>query len=190
MPTLLVFGTYPRLVDSSPPSPSIAARSIAIRKAMAEVRKEKAKQQIGEALGMRNGPNTMETLGLPLQAEVKVWRENIGWKGPYILLGRDGETCTVDINGKATNFRTVIVKPYHRDESTEAPIDTNTNEEDDSENEAEVEADNDWTPAEIDDNWTPAEHRPHEPQPTKRRRGRPRGSKNRPKATDTNIMAA
>ena len=48
VPTLLVFGTYPRLSDASPPSPSIAARAVAIRKAMAEVREEKAKQQISE----------------------------------------------------------------------------------------------------------------------------------------------
>jgi hypothetical protein len=44
VPTLLVFSTYPQLMDSSSPSPSIAARSIAVRKAMAEVQKEKAKQ--------------------------------------------------------------------------------------------------------------------------------------------------
>ena len=39
-----------------------------------------------------------------------------------MLLARDVETCTVDVNGKATDFRTVVVKPYyHRDETTEAP---------------------------------------------------------------------
>src|SRR5579862_9447689 len=154
VPTLLVFGTYPRLTETSPPSPPITARANAIRKAMAEIRKLKAKQQVSDALSMRNGPNTLETLDLPLQAEVKVWRENIGWTGPFKLIARDGETCTVDTNGKATNFRTVVVKPYHRDESTETPIDPNTDEEDSTENRA-------------DDNWTP-----EEPQPTERRRGR------------------
>jgi len=167
VPTLLVFGTYPRLTETSPPSPPITARANAIRKAMAEIRKLKAKQQVSDALSMRNGPNTLETLDLPLQAEVKVWRENIGWTGPFKLIARDGETCTVDTNGKATNFRTVVVKPYHRDESTETPIDPNTDEEDSTENRA-------------DDNWTP-----EEPQPTERRRGRPPGSKNKPKTTNT-----
>jgi hypothetical protein len=104
VPTLLVFGTYPRLSDASPPSPSIAAPAVAIRKTMAEAREVKAKQQISDALGMRKGSNTLETLNLPLQAEVEVWRENLGWKGLFVLLARDGETCTADVNGKATKF--------------------------------------------------------------------------------------
>jgi hypothetical protein len=44
VPTLLVFGTYPRLSPSSPPFPSITARAAAVRKAMAEVRKLKAER--------------------------------------------------------------------------------------------------------------------------------------------------
>jgi hypothetical protein len=173
VPTLLVFGTYPRLSDASPPSPSIAARAVAIRKAMAEVREVKAKQQISDALGMRNGPNTLETLDLPLQAEVKVWRENVGWKGPFVLLARDGETCTVDVNGKATKFRTVVVKPYHRDGSTETPA------------EAEAEDEGDDAEDARDAGWTP-----DEPQPVRKKRGRPLGSKNKPKAMgiDTAMM--
>jgi hypothetical protein len=43
IPILLVFGTYPRLSDMSPPSPSITARAAAIHKAMTEVREAKAK---------------------------------------------------------------------------------------------------------------------------------------------------
>jgi hypothetical protein len=169
VPTLLVFGAYPRLTDMSPPSPSIAARAAAIRRAMAEVRKVRAKQQVDTALGMRNGPSTLETLNLPLQAEVKVWRENLGWKGPFVLLARDGETCTVDVDGKATNFRTVVVKPYYRDESTEIPAD-----DDDEGDDAEDTRDADWTPDEL--------------QPVKKKRGRPVGSRNKPK--DMNIDTA
>ena len=165
VPTLLVFGTYPRLSDASPPSPSIATRALAIRKAMAEVREVKAKQQISNALGMRNGPNTLETLNLPLQAEVKVWRENRGWEGPFVLLARDGEQCTVDVNGKATNFRTVVVKPYRRDETTDTP--------DGVDDEDEDARDADWIP--------------DEPQPVKKKRGRPVGSKNKKKAMDIDI---
>ena len=79
VPTLLVFGTYPRLVDSSPPSPSIAARSIAIRKVMAEVRKEKAKQQIGEALG-----NHATDTGKILHGASEPMYEGKGYKAPKL----------------------------------------------------------------------------------------------------------
>jgi hypothetical protein len=37
IPTLLVFGAYPRMMEYDPPAPSIAQRAIAIRKAMTEV---------------------------------------------------------------------------------------------------------------------------------------------------------
>ena len=39
VPTLLVFGAYPRIFEYDPPSPSIKACSAAISKAMKEVRK-------------------------------------------------------------------------------------------------------------------------------------------------------
>ena len=121
VPTLLVFGTYPRMTDSSPPSPSIEARANVVRKAMAEVRKLKVKRQVDGALATRNCPNTLDTLNLPLQSEVKVWREHRGWTGPHTLLSRNSEKCTVDINGSPTDFRIVVVTLYYRDETTDAP---------------------------------------------------------------------
>jgi hypothetical protein len=42
VPTLLVFGTFPRISHESLPSPLIAAHSEAMRKTMAEVHKLKA----------------------------------------------------------------------------------------------------------------------------------------------------
>ena len=36
-PTLLVYGTFPWLVDSEPPSPTITERALAVKKAMAEI---------------------------------------------------------------------------------------------------------------------------------------------------------
>ena len=39
IPTLLVFGAFPRMVGTDPPTLSIQQRAIAIRKAMAEVAK-------------------------------------------------------------------------------------------------------------------------------------------------------
>ena len=72
VPTLLVFGTYPRMITTSPPSLTMTARANVITKAMAEIRQLRAKRQITEALATRNGPNTLHTLNLPLQSEVKV----------------------------------------------------------------------------------------------------------------------
>jgi hypothetical protein len=42
VPTLLMFETYPRLLPSSPPSPSFTVRADAVRKAITEMRKHKA----------------------------------------------------------------------------------------------------------------------------------------------------
>jgi hypothetical protein len=75
MPTLLVFRAYPRMTRDSPPSPSITERAEAIHKAMKEVRRLYAKQQVNNALAMRNRPNTEPVLTLPLQSDVRVWRE-------------------------------------------------------------------------------------------------------------------
>jgi hypothetical protein len=88
VPTLLVFGTYPRLSKTLPPSPSITARAKAIKNAMVEVRKIKAKRQVNDALATRNGPNVTETLQLLIQSSVKVWRENCGWTGPHTLIAQ------------------------------------------------------------------------------------------------------
>jgi hypothetical protein len=44
VPTLLVFGTYPHLSKTSPPSPSITARAKAIKNAIAEVHNIKSKR--------------------------------------------------------------------------------------------------------------------------------------------------
>jgi len=72
VPTLLVFGAYPRLTDESPASASVQARGEAVRKAMREVQKLHAERQVADALATRNGPNTLSTLNLPLQSKVRV----------------------------------------------------------------------------------------------------------------------
>ena len=113
VPTLLVFGAYPRLVDTSPPSPSVAQRAQAIKKAMQEVRKMHAERKVNDALGMRNGPNTERTLNLPLQSNVVVYREKYKkWTGPFKLIGMDGETCTIQMRHGPVKFRSNVVKPY------------------------------------------------------------------------------
>lgn len=78
VPTLLVFGTYLRLLKTSPPSLSMTVRADAIRKAMTEVKKIKAKRQVQDALATRNGPDVSDVLQLPIPSMVKVWREGKG----------------------------------------------------------------------------------------------------------------
>jgi len=56
VPTLLVFGTYPRITEFSPPSQSVGQRSLAVEKATKELRRIKAREQVNSALTMRNGP--------------------------------------------------------------------------------------------------------------------------------------
>jgi hypothetical protein len=43
VPTLLVYGAYPRISKLDPPAPSVIDRAAAIRKAMAEIVKLRAK---------------------------------------------------------------------------------------------------------------------------------------------------
>jgi hypothetical protein len=50
VPTLLVFRAYPRISTLNPPAPTITQRATAVRKAMAEVAKIRAKRQVNNAL--------------------------------------------------------------------------------------------------------------------------------------------
>jgi hypothetical protein len=113
VPTLLVFGAYPRMTRDSPPSPSITERAEAIHKAIKEVRRLYAERQVNNALAIRNGPNTKPVLTLPLQSDVRVWREKDGWNRPHKLLATDGQTCTIQMPYRPTNFRSTVVKPYY-----------------------------------------------------------------------------
>ncbi|CEJ95277.1 Putative Polyprotein [[Torrubiella] hemipterigena] len=118
VPTLLVFGSYPRLTDDSPPHFSVVQRAEAIRKATHEVRKLISARQVREAVKTRNGPDTGMIHSLPLQSDVRVWREKRGWQGPYKLIAMDGETCTLEMPNGTTKFRSTVVKPYyHEDDS-------------------------------------------------------------------------
>jgi hypothetical protein len=66
VPTLLVFGAYPRLTEIDPPSPLVTKRAEAICAATKEVRRLYAKRRVKDALAMRNGPDTKNTLDLLL----------------------------------------------------------------------------------------------------------------------------
>ena len=118
VPTLLVYGAYPRLVEYDPPAPSIAQRAATLRKATAEVRRFHAQRQIHDALNMRNGPSSISVHDLPLQSDVLIWREGKvkqsgRWKGPYKLIGMDRETCRVSLPDGPKDFRSTNVKPYY-----------------------------------------------------------------------------
>ena len=157
VPTLLVFGAYPRMTEMDPPSPSVAVRAEAIRMAMKEVRKLHAKRQVNDALAMRNGPSTLTTLNLPLQSEVRVWREKDGWQGPYKLLAIDGETCTIDMPRGPTNFRSTVVKPFYREQIEEQE------------------------PVVTHEPGSPGDRYENQPPNQPRGRGRPKGSRNKPR---------
>ena len=121
VPTLLVFGAYPKMSQLDPPAPTIAQRATAVKKAMEEVTKIRATRAVQDALNQRNGPDTSGIHELPIGSEVLVWREgNTGqsgkWTGPHTLLGLDGETCKVQLQGTngTTDFRSTTIKPYLR----------------------------------------------------------------------------
>lgn len=122
VPTLPVFGAYPRLTNTdSTPTPSITERVLAIHKAMDEITKIRAENQVKEALRQRNGPDTSAVHNTPLNSDVLVWREgNTGsgkWTRPFKLLGIDRETCRVQLPRGPVEFRTMVVKPFLQEQS-------------------------------------------------------------------------
>ena len=113
IPTLLVFGAYPRMVELDPPAPTITQRATAIKRAMEEVVKLRASRQVAEALRQRNGPQTQPVHELPINSDVLVWRENSHrWTGPFKLLSMEEESCKVQLPSGPTDFRSTVVKPY------------------------------------------------------------------------------
>jgi hypothetical protein len=72
MPTLLMFGAYPRMHTMNPPAPSITQRAIAIEKAMTEIRKFRAERQVADALNTRNGPIVTPVHDLPINSDVLI----------------------------------------------------------------------------------------------------------------------
>ena len=70
VPTLLVYGAYPRMSNLDPPTPSITEQAAVIRKAMAKIVKLWAKQTINNALHHRNRPNITPVHNLPLNSKV------------------------------------------------------------------------------------------------------------------------
>jgi hypothetical protein len=78
VPTLLVFGTYPRMTTTDTPSLTVTERGKAITKAMKQIAELHAKRQVTDALRQRNGPNISDTLDVPIGGDVLVYREDKG----------------------------------------------------------------------------------------------------------------
>jgi len=72
VPTLLVYGAYPKISNLGPPTPSTTERAAIIRKAIAEIVKLRAKQTVNNALYYCNGPNTTLVYNLPLNSKVLI----------------------------------------------------------------------------------------------------------------------
>jgi hypothetical protein len=124
IPTLLVYGAFPRMSELDGPAASVTQRAAAIRKATAEITKLRAKRQVSDALGTRNGPNVSVLHSLPLNSPVLVWREgNTGqtgsWEGPYPLVSITNEDCVLALPRGNTTFRSTVVKPYYSEQPSE-----------------------------------------------------------------------
>ena len=72
IPTLLVFGAYPRMTESDAPSATVTLRAAALKKAMEEIKKLRAKRQVADALQIRNSPTTTAIHNLPLNLPMMV----------------------------------------------------------------------------------------------------------------------
>lgn len=116
VPTLLVFGAYPRISSGDAPALSNTRRAHAIKLAMAELANLRAKRQVTDALRLRNGPRTDKIHDTPIGSMVLVYREkHKTWLGPYKLLSVTDENCVVELVNGPTTFRSVVVKPYLED---------------------------------------------------------------------------
>jgi hypothetical protein len=66
IPTLLVFGAYPRMTNNSALSPTTTKRTETIRKTSNKVRWYYTKRHIKDALRIKNSPNTTAIFKLPI----------------------------------------------------------------------------------------------------------------------------
>jgi hypothetical protein len=114
-----VFNTYPRIIENSALSFIITKRAETIRKTTKEVQCLYTKRQVTDTLVIQNGPNIITTLELPIQLDVRVWRETNRWNRPFKLLATEGETCLIIILYSPTKFRTTVVKLYYQEQPPE-----------------------------------------------------------------------
>ncbi|EED14740.1 conserved hypothetical protein [Talaromyces stipitatus ATCC 10500] len=121
VPTILVFGAYPRMTYDSPPSALTAKRAQAMRKAMIDLRNAMATRKVNNALKARNGPIVTEMLNLAPGTDVQVWREGKGWTGPHKVISVNDYNMIVDLPSGITDFRVTSVRRYQRDKIESPP---------------------------------------------------------------------
>ena len=68
VPTLLVFGAFPKITDTDVISTTVSQRAKAVQMAMKEVNRLHAQQQIQKALATRNSPDTSTVLDAPVNS--------------------------------------------------------------------------------------------------------------------------
>ena len=72
IPTLLVFGAYPCIVESNIPNPTVIKRAAVLKKAIEEVKKLRTERQVADTLNIYNRPKTTTIHNLPLNSPVLV----------------------------------------------------------------------------------------------------------------------
>jgi hypothetical protein len=78
VPTLLVFGTYPQITTINTFFLMVTEHSKAITKAIKQIAELHAKRQVTDALRQRNRLNISDTLNVPINRNVLVYREDKG----------------------------------------------------------------------------------------------------------------
>ena len=73
--TLLVYGAYSQITKYDPLLLLVTQQALAIKKAMAEVQKLRAKRQVNNALNTRNGLSIATIYELTLNSNILIWRE-------------------------------------------------------------------------------------------------------------------
>ncbi|KAI1003017.1 hypothetical protein K3495_g5186 [Podosphaera aphanis] len=75
-----------------------------MRKTMLELRNYKASQLVDQAINTSNGPRLSHLETIPIDGNVRVWRED-----------------TVNINGDNVNFRSTVVAKYFDNDEDRTP---------------------------------------------------------------------
>lgn len=74
--TLLIFGVYPHMYSMDPPAISIIQKTTAIEKAMDEIRKIRAENQVADAVNTKNSSLVDFVHDLFLNSDILVWQKD------------------------------------------------------------------------------------------------------------------
>ena len=117
VPTLLVFGTYPKLgIKSEAIAPTTIERANAIRDATELAESLMRKERLRRAA--KDGPSANKSIieqvkRLERDAPVLVYREKLGWQGPLDFIAADDHGVWVrNEKGNETRLALHVVKPY------------------------------------------------------------------------------